>query len=82
MDEYSKNNYKNNSNCEVNNRENFFELLKILRLISDNLDMYFSIISSGMCKIIKKNESQLNEETKVLSQTFSIKNTFRKILSK
>ena len=79
---YVKNNYRNNFNCELNNKETFFELLEILRSNSDNLDMYFSFIGSGMCKIIKKNQNQLNEKTKVLSRTFSIKNALRKILSK
>ena len=51
---YVKDNYRNNFNCEINNKETFYMLLEILRSNRENVDIYFSFIGSGMCKIVKK----------------------------
>jgi len=79
---YVKDNYRNNFNCEINNKETFYMLLEILRSNRENVDIYFSFIGSGMCKIIKKNDSNLNKHKKILSRTFSIKNFLRKFFIK
>ena len=60
---YVKDNYRNNFNCEINNKETFYMLLEILRSNRENVDIYFSFIGSGMCKIVKK-YSILNKNKK------------------
>jgi predicted O-methyltransferase YrrM len=79
---YVKDNYRNNFNCEINNKETFYMLLEILRSNRENIDIYFSFIGSGMCKIIKKSDSNLNKHKKILSRSFSIKNFLRKFFIK
>ena len=75
-----KDNYRNNFNCEINNKETFYMLLEILRSNRENVDIYFSFIGSGMCKIVKKNNSILNKNKKILSRTLTVKNFLRKFL--
>ena len=79
---YVQDNYRNNFNCEINNKETFYMLLEILRSNRENIDIYFSFIGSGMCKIIKKSDSNLNKHKKILSRSFSIKNFLRKFFIK
>ena len=78
----SKNSYRNSFNCEINNKETFNVILEILMSNHKNIDVEFSFVGSGMCKITKKNDSKLNENIKILSRTFSIKNLIRKLLVK
>lgn len=79
---YAKNNYRNSFNCEINNKETFNIILEILMSNQKNIDVDFSFIGSGMCKIKKKNDSKLNKEIKILSRTLSIKNLIRKLFIK
>ena len=72
----------NNFNCEINNHETFSSLLKILRNNSENIDLFFSFVGSGMAKIIKKNDNKLNNPKKIKSRQYSVKNFFRKLLNK
>jgi len=79
---YAKNNYRNSFNCEINNKETFNVILEILMSNQKNIDVEFSFMGSGMCKITKKKDTKLNKEIKILSRTFSIKNLIRKLLIK
>jgi predicted O-methyltransferase YrrM len=75
---YTKNSQRNNFYCEINNKETFDKLLDIYNNNQRNIDIYFSFISSGMCKIIKKNE-KLEVPSKILTRDKSLKNLIRKI---
>jgi predicted O-methyltransferase YrrM len=75
---YLKNSQRNNFYCEINNKETFDKLLDIYNSNQRNIDIYFSFISSGMCKIIKKNE-KLEVPSKILTRDKSLKNLIRKI---
>jgi predicted O-methyltransferase YrrM len=75
---YLKNSQRNNFYCEINNKETFGKLLDIYNSNQRNIDIYFSFISSGMCKIIKKNE-KLEVPSKILTRDKSLKNLIRKI---
>jgi len=77
---YVKYNYRDNFNCEINNYETFYRLLEILNANSDIIDIYFSFKSSGMAKILKKNEKEILKPKKIVSRKRSIKNVLRKIL--
>ena len=47
-------NKKRNNGIEINNKETFEKILDIYNNNEDNLDISFSFLSSGSCKIIKK----------------------------
>ena len=78
---YVKNNFRDNFNCEINNQETFFRLLQILNNNTDLIDLYFSFVSSGMAKVLKKNDKQLLMPKKINSRENSIKNILRKIIT-
>ena len=76
---YLKSNLRNNFYCEINNKETFERLMEIYNNNTNNFDIFFTFISSGMCRIVKKND-QLNELKRITTREKSIKNIFRKIL--
>lgn len=67
---------------EINNRETFYRLLEIFNSNMKNINLEFNFAHSGVCKILKKNELQLNPPLKIRSREFSIKNIIKKILNK
>ena len=78
---YLKNNNRNSFYCEINNKETFEKLLEIYNCNQEKFDIFFTFISSGMCKI-KKKQDFLNENKKIFSREFSIKNLIRKVLKR
>jgi predicted O-methyltransferase YrrM len=76
---YLKNTPRDNFYCEINNKETFERLIEIYYSNNENFDIFFTFISSGMCKIVKKKEN-LNKLLKMSSRENSIKNFLRKIL--
>ena len=76
---YLKNNERNNFYCEINNKETFDRLIKIYNSNNENFDIFFTFISSGMCKIVKKKEN-LNKPKKIFSRVYSLRNIMRKFL--
>jgi hypothetical protein len=77
---YLKNNLRNNFFNEINNQETFKKILDIYNSNYNNFDLIFSFVSSGMAKIIKKKDSPLNINKKIISRENSIKNFLRLIL--
>ena len=75
---YLKNNERNNFYCEINNKETFDKLIKIYNSNYENFDIFFTFISSGMCKIVKKREN-LNKPKKLYSRVNTLKNIIRKL---
>ena len=78
---YLKNSKRDNFYCEINNKETFERLLEIYNSNQDKFDIFFTFISSGMCKIVKK-QDYLNENKKFFLREFSVKNFIRKILKR
>ena len=76
---YLKNSERNNFYCEINNKETFERLIKIYNSNYENFDIFFTFISSGMCKIVKKKEN-LNKPKKMYSRVNSLKDIIRKLL--
>jgi predicted O-methyltransferase YrrM len=74
---YLKDNNRNNFYCEINNKETFERLIKIYNSNNENFDIFFTFISSGMCKIVKKKEG-LNKPIKMSLREYSLKNLIRK----
>jgi predicted O-methyltransferase YrrM len=77
---YSKKNERDNFNSEINNHETFFKILDIYNNNTKNFDLSFNFKSSGMAKIIKKNEKNLLISKKVIIRQFTLKNIIRKIV--
>ena len=77
---YSKNNERDNFNSEINNHETFHKILDIYNNNPNNFDLTFNFKSSGMAKIIKKNDDNLLDSKKVLIRQFTFKNLIRKIV--
>lgn len=65
--------------CEINNKETFERILKIYKFNTENFDIYFSFVSSGMAKIVKKKDF-LEKPNKIYSRKNSLKNVIRKII--
>ncbi len=77
---YLKNAHRSNFYCEINNKETFDRLLSIYNENINNFDIEFSFISSGMCRIHKKN-NELKDKCKIRTRELSLKNTLKKFLS-
>ena len=77
---HSKKNERDNFNSEINNHETFFKILDIYNNNTKNFDLSFNFKSSGMAKIIKKNEKNLLISKKVIIRKFTLKNIIRKIV--
>jgi predicted O-methyltransferase YrrM len=77
---YSKKNERDNFNSEINNHETFHKILDIYNNNTKNFDLTFNFKSSGMAKIIKKNDNNLLISKKVIIRKFTIKNFIRKIV--
>ena len=77
---YVKNNYRNHFNSEMNNRETFKMLNDLLMANQKNINLDYTFVGSGMAKIFKKNDDNLNESIKIISREFSFKNIIRKIV--
>ena len=77
---YSKKNERDNFNSEINNHETFHKILDIYNNNTNNFDLTFNFKSSGIAKILKKNDENLFVSKKVLIRQFTIKNLIRKIV--
>ena len=77
---YSKKNERDNFNSEINNHETFNKILDIYNNNTKNFDLTFNFKSSGMAKIIKKNDENLFVSKEVLIRQFTFKNLIRKIV--
>ena len=76
---YSKNSERNNFNSEINNHETFYKILEIFSSNQHNFDLNINFRSSGIAKIIKRNENKLEPCKKITTRTFTIKNLIRKL---
>ena len=79
---YAKKNKRDNFNSEINNYETFHKILDIYNNNTNNFDLTFNFKSSGMAKILKKNDNDLLDSKKVLIRKFTLKNLIRKIVKK
>ena len=78
---YIKNNLRNNFYCEINNGETFKKILQIYNSNTQNFDLEFTFVSSGLA-IIKKKQKCLNKIKPLISRENSLKNLIRKLWKK
>lgn len=79
---YTKKNYRDNFNSEINNYETFFKILDIFNNNQENIELSFSFIGSGIAKIKKINDKKLNKSKKIILRKNTIKNFVRKLIIK
>ena len=69
---------KNRFYGEINNLETFEILLEIFYGNRENIDIEFNFQGTGMCKIKKIKNKELNQPKKISKREFSLKNLLRK----
>ena len=77
---YTKKNERDNFNSEINNHETFHKILDIYNNNTKNFNLTFNFKSSGMAKIIKKNNDNLLIPKRVKTRKYTFKNFIRKIV--
>ena len=73
---------RNNFYCEINNKETFDRIVKIYNSNTENFELNFSFVSSGLAIIKKKNISNLNKAESIKKRNITIRNLYRKIIGK
>lgn len=76
---YLKTSLRDNFYCEINNKETFNKILDIYNSNTENFDLSFSFVSSGLC-VIRKKKDQLSFIKKIRTRELSLKNLVRKII--
>lgn len=79
---YLKNKDRDNFYCEINNKETFDLLISIYSKNSENFDLSFTFVSSGLAIIKKKTNSELIDYCKLNEREWTIKNILRKLWKK
>ena len=77
---YVKGNYRDNFGCEMANLETYKRLIEVYYKNTENFDLEFSFVGSGLAKIKKKTDNDLNVSVKVPSRHYSLKNLIKKII--
>ena len=77
---YVKGNYRDSFGNEMANLETYKRLLEVYYKNIENFDLEFSFVGSGLAKIKKKTDNELNGSFKVPSRYFSIRNLIKKII--
>ena len=77
---YVKGNYRDNFGCEIANLETYKRLIEVYYKNTENFDLEFSFVGSGLAKIKKKTDNDLNASVKVPSRYYSLKNLIKKII--
>ena len=73
-----KNSYRNNFFSEINNKEIFNFILKLINNEKNQIEINLSFVGSGVARIAKFKNVKL-EEKKIISRIFSLKNIIRKL---
>ncbi len=79
---YSKKRERNNFNSEINNLETFHKILNIYNSNYDKFDLDYNFKSSGLARIIKRNNENLSDINKIITRELTLKNIIRKIFRK
>lgn len=75
---YLKKSEKNQFYMERNNEESFNRILEIFYANRDNFDLEFSFTGTGLAKITKLNNNELNKPNKISNRKYSLNNFLRK----
>ena len=79
---YISKNPKNHFYKEINNMETFEKMLDIYNANSENFDLEFSFVGTGIAKIHKLTENKLIDKKKIFSRKITFHNLVRKIYKK
>ena len=71
---------RNNFYCEINNKETFEKIIEIYSSNTDNFNLNFDFMSSGIATLNKKNLNNLNKSKKIPDRKLTLKNLYRKII--
>ncbi|MDA7689387.1 class I SAM-dependent methyltransferase [Candidatus Pelagibacter sp.] len=77
---YVRGNYRDNFGCEIANLETYKRLIEVYYKNTENFDLEFSFVGSGLAKIKKKTDNDLNVSVKVPSRNYSLMNLVKKII--
>ena len=76
---YLKNKDRDNFYCEINNKETFDLLISIYSENTENFDLSFTFVSSGLAIIKKKTDSELFDYRKLNERGLTAKNILRRL---
>ena len=76
---YLKNKVRDNFYCEINNKETFDLLISIYSENTENFDLSFTFVSSGLAIIKKKTDSELFDYRKLNERGLTTKNILRRL---
>ena len=76
---YLKNKDRDNFYCEINNKETFDLLISIYSENTENFDLSFTFVSSGLAIIKKKTDSELFDYRKLNERGLTTKNILRRL---
>ena len=76
---YLKNKDRDNFYCEINNKETFDLLISIYSENTENFDLSFTFVSSGLAIIKKKTDSELFDYRKLNERELTTKNILRRL---
>ena len=79
---YLKNKDRDNFYCEINNKETFDLLISIYSENTENFDLNFTFVSSGLAIIKKKTDAELFNNKKLNERSLTFKNILRKLWRK
>ena len=71
---------RNNFYCEINNKETFEKIIEIYSSNTDNFNLNFDFMSSGLATLNKKSLNNLNKSKKLPDRKLTLKNLYRKII--
>ena len=78
---YTKGSWRDHRFTENINRNTFIKILEIQNNNFDNIDVSFNFSGSGMCRIVRKMNNDLNEPKKIINRHNYIKNLVKKIFN-
>ena len=78
---YTKGSWRDHRFTENINRNTFFKILEIQNSNFNNIEINFNFSGSGICRIVKKMNNDLNEPKKIINRYNYIKNIIKKIFN-
>ena len=77
---YTKHSWRDHKYTENINRDTFYKILEIQLSNYDNIKLSFTFDGSGMCRMIKQNDKDLNNPKLIKPRQYLIKKFLKKII--
>ena len=77
---YTKHSWRDHKYTENINRDTFYKILEIQLSNYDNIKLSFTFDGSGMCRMIKQNDKDLNKPKLIKTRQYLIKKILKKII--